>query len=84
MLLQNYFTPKAPEEQGITLACAAANSVLAPEGVCRVHGGGFAGTIQAFVPEAKLEAFKSVMESAFGAGSVTVLSVRPVGMTKIF
>ena len=84
MLLQNYFTPKAPEEQGITLACAAANSVLAPEGVCRVHGGGFAGTIQAFVPAAKLEAFKSVMESAFGAGAVTVLSVRPVGMTKIF
>ena len=84
MLLQNYFTPKAPAEQGITLACAAANSVLAPEGVCRVHGGGFAGTIQAFVPSAKLEAFTSVMESAFGAGAVTVLSVRPVGMTKIF
>ena len=84
MLLQNYFTPKAPEEQGITLACAAANSVLAPEGVCRVHGGGFAGTIQAFVPHAKLDAFKSVMEAAFGVGAVTVLSVRPVGMTKIF
>ena len=84
MLLQNYFTPKAPAEQGITLACAVANSVLAPEGVCRVHGGGFAGTIQAFVPEAKLEAFRTVMESAFGKGAVTVLSVRPVGMTKIF
>ena len=83
MLLQNYFTPKAPTEQGITLACAAANSVLAPEGVCRVHGGGFAGTIQAFVPHAKLEAFRSVMEAAFGEGAVTVLSVRPVGMTKI-
>ena len=84
MLLQNYFTPKAPAEQGITLACAVANSVLAPEGVCRVHGGGFAGTIQAFVPEAKLDAFKSIMEASFGAGAVTVLSVRPVGMTKIF
>jgi galactokinase len=84
MLLQNYFTPKAPAEQGITLACAVANSVLAPDGVCRVHGGGFAGTIQAFVPQAKLDAFKSIMENAFGAGAVTVLSVRPVGMTKIF
>ncbi len=84
MSLQNYFTPKAPAEQGITLACAVANSVLAPEGVCRVHGGGFAGTIQAFVPKTKLEAFKTVMESAFGKGAVTVLSVRPVGMTKIF
>ena len=84
MLLQNYFTPKAPAEQGITLACAVANSVLAPEGVCRVHGGGFAGTIQAFVPAEKLEAFKSVMEAAFGKGAVTVLAVRPIGMTKIF
>ena len=84
MLLQNYFTPKSPEEQGITLACAVANSVLEPEGVCRVHGGGFAGTIQAFVPDAKLDTFKSTMESAFGEGAVTVLSVRPVGMTKIF
>ena len=84
MSLQNYFTPKAPAEQGITLACAVANSVLAPEGVCRVHGGGFAGTIQAFVPKAKLEKFVEVMENAFGKGAVTVLSVRPVGMTKIF
>ena len=84
MLLQNYFTPKSPAEQGITLACAVAESVLAPEGVCRVHGGGFAGTIQAFVPEAKLELFKNTMEAAFGEGAVTVLSVRPVGMTKIF
>jgi galactokinase len=84
MLLQNYFTPKAPAEQGITLACAVANSIIAPEGVCRVHGGGFAGTIQAFVPEAKLDAFKSIMEASFGTGAVTVLSVRPVGMTKIF
>ncbi len=84
MSLQNYFTPKAPAEQGITLACAVANSVLEPDGVCRVHGGGFAGTIQAFVPQAKLEAFKTVMENAFGTGAVTVLSVRPIGMTKIF
>ncbi len=84
MSLQNYFTPKAPAEQGITLACAVAGSVLEPDGVCRVHGGGFAGTIQAFVPHAKLEAFKATMENAFGKGAVTVLSVRPVGMTKIF
>jgi galactokinase len=84
MSLQNYFTPKAPAEQGITLACAVANSVLEPDGVCRVHGGGFAGTIQAFVPQAKLEKFTEIMENAFGKGAVTVLSVRPVGMTKIF
>ena len=84
MSLQNYFTPKAPEEQGISLACAIAKSVLEPEGVCRVHGGGFAGTIQAFVPNEKLERFTSIMNGSFGDGAVTVLSVRPVGMTKIF
>lgn len=84
MLLQNYFSPKAPEEQGISLACAVANSALTGGGVCRVHGGGFAGTIQAFVPTKDLEAFKNTMENAFGAGAVTVLSVRPIGMAKIF
>ncbi len=84
MLLQNYFSPKAPEEQGISLACAVANNALTDGGVCRVHGGGFAGTIQAFVPTKDLESFKNVMESAFGIGAVTVLSVRPVGMAKIF
>ena len=84
MLLQNYFSPKAPEEQGISLACAVANSALTSGGVCRVHGGGFAGTIQAFVPSKDLETFKNAMESAFGAGAVTVLSVRPIGMAKIF
>ena len=84
MYLQNYFTPKSPAEQGISLACAVASSILEDGGVCRVHGGGFAGTIQAFVPVEKLEAFKSTMEAAFGEGAVTVLSVRPIGMTKIF
>jgi galactokinase len=84
MYLQNYFTPKAPAEQGISLACAVASSILEDGGVCRVHGGGFAGTIQAFVSDEKLEVFKAKMEAAFGEGAVTVLSVRPVGMTKIF
>lgn len=79
MMLQNYFTPKAPQEQGITLAYAVAKELLGGEGAVRVHGGGFAGTIQAFVPKKSLESFVSGMESAFGKGSVSVLSVRPFG-----
>ena len=51
--------------------------------MCRVHGGGFAGTIQAFVPEKKLEAFKAEMERVFGEGSCYVLSIRPVGGVQI-
>ena len=84
MLLQNYFSPKAPIEQGITLAYALAKEVLDGKGACRVHGGGFAGTIQAFVPTDKLDIFTSVMENSFGKGAVTPLYVRPVGMTKLF
>ena len=83
MLLQNYFTPKAPEEQGITLACAAANSVLAPEGVCRVHGGGFAGTIQAFVRSEDVAGFRALMDSVFGEGACIVLRVRGIGAGKV-
>ena len=57
--------------------------ILRGEGACRVHGGGFAGTIQAFVPEKKLEAFKAEMERVFGEGSCYVLSIRPVGGVQI-
>lgn len=84
MLLQNYFSPKAPIEQGITLAYALAKEVLDGKGACRVHGGGFAGTIQAFVPTDKLDIFTTVMENSFGKGAVTPLYVRPVGITKLF
>lgn len=79
MMLQNYFAPKAPAEQGITLAYAAAKELLGGEGAVRVHGGGFAGTIQAFVPKKSLDSFVSGMESTFGKGSVSTLFVRPFG-----
>jgi len=48
-----------------------------------VHGGGFAGTIQAFVPLDKLENYKARMESVFGLNACYVLSIRPVGGVKI-
>ena len=67
-LLQNYYSPKAPNEQGITLACAIASEILAEDGAWRVHGGGFAGTMQAFVPHAKMKDFREIMETVFGAG----------------
>ncbi|MBQ9748208.1 MAG: galactokinase [Clostridia bacterium] len=84
MLLQNYFAPKAPAEQGISLACAIAASVLSDDGAWRVHGGGFAGTMQAFVPTAKMAAFRETMETVFGAGSVTELAVRPLGAVAVY
>ncbi|MCQ2435684.1 MAG: galactokinase [Clostridia bacterium] len=83
MYLQNYYSTKAPAEQGITLGCGIAASLLGTDGAYRVHGGGFAGTIQAFVPVDKLDLFISRMEIAFGKGSVTVLNIRADGAIKI-
>lgn len=81
--LQNIFAVSAPSEQGVTLAIYTAKSLLGGTGACRVHGGGFAGTIQAFVPNEKLEEFKTGMEKVFGEGSYYVLSIRNCGGTKV-
>ena len=82
--LQNVFTTKNPAEQGLSLALCLAERVLAGKTAAwRVHGGGFAGTIQAFVPNNAVEDFRAVMDAAFGAGACMVLRIRPVGATKI-
>ena len=57
--------------------------LLDGRGACRVHGGGFAGTIQAFVPLDTLDAFKAGMERALGDGACHVLSIRPVGGVRL-
>ena len=81
--LQNVFASSAPQEQGITLGVSLAQHLLAGRGACRVHGGGFAGTMQAYVPLEMLEDFRAGMEAAFGAGSCHVLSVRQVGGVEV-
>lgn len=80
-MLQNVYTVKNVNEQGLTLALALAGEVLdgVENSAYRVHGGGFAGTIQAFVPKDKVAAFIEAEESVFGKGNVYVLSVRPFG-----
>ncbi len=82
-LLQNVYSPKRPNEQGISLALALTRNFLQKEGACRVHGGGFAGTIQAYIPMSRLAGYKTLMESVFGPGSVTVLRIRPVGAAEL-
>ena len=81
--LQNVYASSAPEEQGLTLALALSARVLGDRGGYRVHGGGFAGTIQAFVPEDLLPAYQQQMEAVFGAGSCHVLNIRPVGGVQV-
>jgi galactokinase len=81
--LQNIYAASAPQEQGLSTALYLASEILSGQGACRVHGGGFAGTIQAFVPEEKLAQFKQGMEKVFGEGSCHVLSIRPFGGTEV-
>ncbi len=77
--LQNLYSTSAVKEQGLSLAIALTKQFLGDKGACRVHGGGFAGTIQCYIPTEMLGDYKAMIESAFGLGSCSVLSIRPVG-----
>ena len=79
LLLQNIFTCAQPKQQAVSLALEMGGRLLGGSGAIRVHGGGFAGTIQAFVPMDKLECFKAGMEQLLGEGACYVLRIRPVG-----
>ncbi|WP_242964881.1 galactokinase [Scatolibacter rhodanostii] len=81
--LQNVFATLNPSEQGLSLALALSKKFLKGSGACRVHGGGFAGTIQAFVPFDRLNDYRDMIEKVFGKGSCYVLSIRFVGGTKV-
>ncbi len=77
--LQNVIPAGRKEKQEVAFALTIAEKLLNGRGACRVHGGGFAGTIQAFVPNDLLEYFKNGIESVLGEGSCYVLSIRPQG-----
>lgn len=76
-LLQNVYA--RPLEEQMALALELSRRVLKGSGAWRVHGGGFAGTIQAFVPDSLLDAYVKKLEASFGVGTCTVLSIRPEG-----
>lgn len=80
--LQNVFSIKDLTHQGVSLAICMAEEILQGKGAVRVHGGGFAGTIQCFVPNEQLAEFKQRMELIFGEHSCHILSIRPCGGIK--
>jgi len=85
-LLQNVYSPSHPEAQGISAALALTKNFFRNhnlQGACRVHGGGFAGTIQAYIPLDIMDAYRSYIEDVFGEGSVTELRIRPVGAVEV-
>jgi len=83
MYNQNIYPATNVKEQGVSLALALSEHILKGHGAWRVHGGGFAGTIQAFVPQNLLFKYISSLEHVFGKGSCYTLSIRNKGADKI-
>lgn len=81
--LQNVYSNHDVENQAVSLALALSENILKEHGVCRVHGGGFAGTIQAFVQDTYVQTYKEEIEKVFGKGSCHILKIRNIGGVKI-
>ncbi len=84
MYNQNTYAPGNAAEQPVSLGLALSEELLRGKGAWRVHGGGFAGTIQAFVPQDMLQCYQEGMEAVFGQGSCYILSVRAHGGICVF
>lgn len=82
-LLQNMYSCSNPTEQAIPLGIMLSKKIIGKSGAVRVHGGGFAGTIQAFVPAEKVNEYSQEMNRIFGDGSCYILRIRPVGGIEI-
>ena len=81
--LQNIYTNNDAEHQNVSIALAASDCFLGNNGVSRVHGGGFAGTIQAFVKNEFVSTYKMKIEEIFGTNSCNVLKIRKYGGIKV-
>lgn len=79
MLLQNIYPVNSITERGNALALAVSEELLRGKGAWRIHGGGFAGTVQALVRRDYAETYKEKVEGLFGEGSVSRLVIRPCG-----
>ena len=81
--LQNIYSNHDVAHQAVSIALGLSESILKGHGVCRVHGGGFAGTIQAFVEDDYVDTYKQEIEKYFGQDSCHVLKVRKYGGIKV-
>ena len=80
---QNAYSIRHPQQQGVSIGLAVSQHVLKEHGAWRLQGGGFAGTIQAFVPKDLLKAYCDAMEKCFGEHSCYVLNVRNYGAVEV-
>lgn len=85
-LLQNTYAPSHPGEQGITLGLALTEQFIQRigKGACRVHGGGFAGTMLAFLPSRAIKDYSLLMQKVFGEKAVNILTIRQTGTTRVW
>ena len=83
MYMQNINPTGAVDTQPVAYALSLCDTLLRGRGAYRVHGGGFAGTVQAFVPHDMLETFQQTIEANLGEGSCHVLNIRPYGGIRI-
>lgn len=81
--LQNVYTNQDVQHQNVSIALAVSDAILGSNGVCRVHGGGFAGTIQAFVKDEAVKEYKETLDKVFGEGACAVLKIRKYGGMKV-
>ncbi len=81
--LQNVYTVINVKEQGLSLALCLADGFLGGEGAMRVHGGGFAGTVQVFLKKEHIGALSTLMNSVFGEGAAMPLNIRPLGACRL-
>ena len=81
--LQNVYTNHDVQHQNVSIALAISETVLGDNGACRVHGGGFAGTIQAFVKNEAVAEYKETMDKVFGEGACQILKIRKYGGMKV-
>lgn len=81
--LQNVYANCDVQNQSVSIGLAMSETIIGENGVCRVHGGGFAGTIQAFVKDEFVATYKDKIEKVFGEGSCHVLKVRKYGGIKV-
>ncbi|MFA5534482.1 MAG: galactokinase, partial [Mariniphaga sp.] len=83
MYNQNIYDVVHKHEQVVSLALALSEMILKGSGAWRVHGGGFGGTIQAFVPQNKLDEYTNTLENVYGKGSCHKLFIRKKGAVKL-
>ncbi|WP_296881897.1 galactokinase family protein [Thomasclavelia sp.] len=81
--LQNVYANSDVFNQSVSIGLAMSEKILGDNGVCRVHGGGFAGTIQAFVKDSYVDTYKTEIEKVFGKDSCHILKVRKYGGKKV-